>query len=149
MVERRLMKELDELAEFPIIGCSVGPSDSDMRIWEAIITGPEGTPYQCGMFRLKISIPSDYPFASPTVKFLTKIYHPNVFLGSFNVCLGTQQTNWSPTSRISTLLLFIIYTLSNPNADSSAHPEAGRMYKNNLSEFNRIAQEWTRAHARV
>lgn len=31
-----------------------------------------------GIFRLELFLPEEYPMAPPKVRFLTKIYHPNI-----------------------------------------------------------------------
>jgi len=31
-----------------------------------------------GIFKLELFLPEDYPMAPPKVRFLTKIYHPNI-----------------------------------------------------------------------
>ena len=31
-----------------------------------------------GVFRLELFLPEEYPLAPPKVRFLTKIYHPNI-----------------------------------------------------------------------
>lgn len=31
-----------------------------------------------GVFRLELFLPEEYPMAPPKVRFLTKIYHPNI-----------------------------------------------------------------------
>lgn len=36
------------------------------------------TPYQEGVFQLAINVPEQYPLVPPQVRFVTKIFHPNV-----------------------------------------------------------------------
>ena len=40
--------------------------------------GPEGSPFEGGVFKLELFLPEEYPMSAPKVRFLTKIYHPNV-----------------------------------------------------------------------
>lgn len=40
--------------------------------------GPSETPYEGGVFQLAFAVPEQYPLQPPQVRFLTKIFHPNV-----------------------------------------------------------------------
>jgi len=42
------------------------------------MTGPEGSPYERGIFELEVRMGERYPFAPPLVKFITPVYHPNI-----------------------------------------------------------------------
>ena len=41
-------------------------------------SGPEGSPFEGGVFKLELFLPEDYPMSAPKVRFITKIYHPNI-----------------------------------------------------------------------
>ena len=43
-----------------------------------MIRGPQDSPYEGGVFELELFLPEEYPMAAPKVRFLTKIYHPNI-----------------------------------------------------------------------
>jgi peroxin-4 len=43
-----------------------------------LLQGPTETPFEGGTFELSINVPEQYPLVPPTVRFRTKIFHPNV-----------------------------------------------------------------------
>ena len=47
--------------------------------WEAAITGPEGTVFEDGVFVARLMFPQDYPLNPPTMRFTSKIFHPNIY----------------------------------------------------------------------
>jgi ubiquitin-protein ligase len=60
-------------------------SESNIMNWTALLLGPTETPYEGGVFQLKVECGSDYPMAPPKVHFITKviiIILGNVFLSS-------------------------------------------------------------------
>ena len=42
------------------------------------LQGPADTCYENGTFRLDINVPEHYPLVPPSVRFRTKIFHPNI-----------------------------------------------------------------------
>jgi ubiquitin-conjugating enzyme E2 G2 len=75
---RRLLQEYRALTNNPPEGITAGPvSEDDLLHWEALIQGPEGTPFEGGVFPAELRFPKDYPLAPPTMKFLGEIWHPN------------------------------------------------------------------------
>lgn len=75
---KRLFKEYKGLSSDPPEGITAGPiSEDDMFLWEALIQGPEGTPFEGGVFPAELKFPKDYPLAPPKMKFLVEMWHPN------------------------------------------------------------------------
>lgn len=78
---RRLLMEYRALTNNPPDGITAGPvSEDDLLQWEALIQGPEGTPFEGGVFPAELKFPKDYPLAPPKMTFLGEIFHPNGML---------------------------------------------------------------------
>lgn len=76
--QRRLLQEYRALTNNPPDGITAGPvSEDDLLNWEALIQGPEGTPFEGGIFPAELKFPKDYPLAPPSMRFLGEVWHPN------------------------------------------------------------------------
>lgn len=139
---KRIAKELSNLKKDPPANCSAGPEGDDIFHWTATIIGPDGTPYQGGIFYLNITFPENYPFKPPKVHFVTKIYHPNVNSGG-GICLDVLKDNWSPALTITKILISICSLLDDPNPDDPLVPEIARQYKDNRAAYDITARTWT------
>eukprot|EP01059_Diplonema_ambulator_P032460 TRINITY_DN636_c0_g1_i1.p1 TRINITY_DN636_c0_g1~~TRINITY_DN636_c0_g1_i1.p1 ORF type:complete len:149 (+),score=51.39 TRINITY_DN636_c0_g1_i1:39-485(+) len=147
MALRRIKKEYSDLQKEPLANTSAGPvSESDMFTWKATIMGPEGSPYEGGIFFLNIHFPADYPFKPPRLQFTTKLYHPNINSNG-GICLDILKDQWSPALTISKVLLSICSLLTDPTPDDPLVPEIARLYKTNRGQFEQTAKEWTRKYA--
>jgi ubiquitin-conjugating enzyme E2 G2 len=81
--QRRLLQEYRALTNNPPEGITAGPiSEDDLLYWEALIQGPEGTPFEGGIFPAELKFPKDYPLAPPSMRFLGEVWHPNGTLSS-------------------------------------------------------------------
>jgi ubiquitin-conjugating enzyme E2 D/E len=146
MALKRLQKELSEIQKDTPANCSAGPNNNDLFNWEATIIGPTETPYEGGIFKLKILFPADYPFKPPKITFETRIYHPNINANG-GICLDILKDQWSPALNITKVLLSICSLLDEPNPDDPLMPEIAQLFKSNKAEFTRIAREHTVKYA--
>ena len=146
MALKRLQKEVSEIQKDTPVNCSAGPNNNDLFNWEATIIGPTETPYEGGIFKLKILFPADYPFKPPKITFETRIYHPNINANGGN-CLDILKDQWSPALNITKVLLSICSLLDEPNPDDPLMPEIAQLFKSNKAEFTRIAREHTIKYA--
>jgi len=142
----RLYKESLEIQNDPPHNISGGPKNDNLFEWEAVLIGPEGTPYQNGIFILDIFISQDYPMKPPNIIFRTKIYHPNIN-HSGNICLDILKQSWSPSLTISKILLSICSLLNEPNIEDPLVPDIARLYNENRELYFNTAKEWTSIYA--
>ncbi|KAL0082216.1 ubiquitin-conjugating enzyme E2 N [Phycomyces blakesleeanus] len=143
---RRIVKETERLLADPAPEISATPHDDNLRYFDVIIAGPTQSPFEGGVFRLELYLPEDYPMAPPKVRFLTKIYHPNIDkLG--RICLDILKDKWSPALQIRTVLLSIQALLSAPNPDDPLANDVAQHWKENEKDAISTAHEWTRMYA--
>lgn len=72
----------------------------------AVIIGPADTPFEDGTFRLVMHFEEQYPNKPPSVKFISEMFHPNVY-NSGDLCLDILQNRWSPTYDVAAILTSI------------------------------------------
>lgn len=136
--KRRLMRDFKRLQEDPPEGISGAPSEDNIMKWDAVVFGPPDTPYEDCTFNLTMEFSEEYPYKAPSVKFVTDIFHPNIYADG-SICLDLLQSNWSPSYDVSALLTAIQSLLINPNPNSPANAEAAQLYKEDRKEFeNRV-----------
>ena len=147
MAMKRIKKELSDISKDPPSNCTAGPHNDDMFFWDATLFGPRDSPYEGGVFFLRIQFPEDYPFKPPRVGFVTRVYHVNVN-DKGGICLDILKDQWSPALTISKVLLSICSLLTDPNPDDPLVPEIAKKFKNDREGFNKIAREWTQKYAK-
>lgn len=135
-----------QLQEDPPVGVSGAPSENNIMQWNAVIFGPEGTPFEDGTFKLVIEFSEEYPNKPPTVRFLSKMFHPNVYADG-SICLDILQNRWSPTYDVSSILTSIQSLLDEPNPNSPANSQAAQLYQENKREYEKrvsaiVEQSW-------
>jgi len=143
---QRIQKELQEIQRDPPANCSAGPEGDDLYEWQASIMGPKDSPYEGGLFWLKINFPKDYPFKPPKMIFLTKLYHPNI-APSGSICIDILKDQWSPALTVSKVLLCICSLLDDPNPDDPLVPEIATVFQSDREKYNRTAKDWTMLYA--
>ena len=143
---RRINCELKDMTESAPSNCSAGPISDDIFKWQATIIGPEGTPYEGGVFYVRIDFPTDYPFKPPKMMFLTKIYHCNINSAG-GICLDILKDQWSPAPTISKVLLSICSLLDEPNPNDPLVPEIADLLINNKSLHDDNARAYTMKYA--
>jgi ubiquitin-conjugating enzyme E2 A len=138
---KRLVKDFKKMQTESPQGFTASPTSEDNLFqWEALLFGPEDTPWEGGTFKLSLSFTDQYPKVAPKVVFLSKIFHPNVY-GDGRICLDILDNNWSPVYDVYTTLLSLQSLLSDPNPRSPANAEAARLYETDKAVYNQRITE--------
>ncbi|KAL8280918.1 hypothetical protein RQP46_006597 [Phenoliferia psychrophenolica] len=128
-------------------GISAIPHDDNLRYFDVLVTGPDSSPFEGGIFKLELFLPEEYPMAPPKVRFLTKIYHPNIDkLG--RICLDILKDKWSPALQIRTVLLSVQALLSAPNPDDPLANDVAAHWKLDEQAAMQVSREWTAKYAK-
>ncbi|CEO99460.1 hypothetical protein PBRA_001366, partial [Plasmodiophora brassicae] len=133
---RRLMRDFRRLQNDPPQGVTGAPNEDNIMMWNAVIFGPDDTPWEGGTFKLTLAFTEEYPNKAPKVKFVTKMFHPNIYADG-GICLDILQNQWSPIYDIAAILTSIQSLLTDPNPNSPANLEAARLYQENRREYDR------------
>ncbi|XP_018018818.1 ubiquitin-conjugating enzyme E2 K [Hyalella azteca] len=134
----------DEAQKFSI---KLEMDGSDFRHINGEIAGPPDTPYESGNFKLEIKIPDTYPFNPPKVKFLTKIWHPNVSSVTGAICLDILKDQWAAAMTLRVVLLSLQALLAAAEPDDPQDAVVANQYKENRALFTSTARYWTTVHA--
>lgn len=143
---KRIVKETQRLNSEPVPGITAVPHSDNLRYFDVTLDGPIDTPYEGGVFKLELFLPQDYPMEAPRLRFLTKIYHPNIDrLG--RICLDILKERWSPAQQIRTTLLSVQALLSAPNPDDPLANDVASEWKEDQAKAIETAKDWTQKFA--
>jgi len=122
---RRLLMELKKVSSADVSvwqhsgeGVHIFPAPDNLSFWRVLLEGPEGSPFEKGVFVVNVIIPESYPLKPPKIVFETPVYHCNVS-DSGALCLDILLDSWSPVLTIPRCLETIRTLLQNPNTDAS------------------------------
>ncbi|KAF0295855.1 Ubiquitin-conjugating enzyme E2 [Amphibalanus amphitrite] len=111
------------------------------------ISGPPDTPYEGGHFVLDIKIPETYPFNPPKVRFLTRIWHPNISSVTGAICLDILKDQWAAAMTLRTVLLSLQALMAAAEPDDPQDAVVARQYKERPDMFRNTATHWTNKYA--
>ena len=124
----RLSRELSKLqSDSDKLEGIIIETPTDLMLWHAKIKGPTNSPFENGVFDIELKFDTDYPIKPPSVKFLTQMYHPNIYRDG-KICIDILQSEWTPAQNIISLLM-------DPNTSSPANRDAAILYNSDITAY--------------
>ena len=134
--------------------------DGNLFRWEIMIMGPADSLFEGGFFKAEMTFPPDFPNSPPTLKFLSKMWHPNIYPDG-KVCISilhapgedkfnTQESaeeRWRPILGVESVLVSVLSMLCDPNIESPANIDAAKQLRDEPKEFKRAVRRVVRQSA--
>lgn len=108
----------------------------------AYMVGPDGTPYEGGIYRMSVDISGAYPVVPPVLRFVTNIYHINVDFDSGFIS-GAMYTDWTPDHTIKKALEMARLIIMGPILESPVNMGAITEFEMDPDTFTKKAKEFT------
>jgi len=110
--------------------------------------GPKDSPYEGGVWKVHVEIPDGYPYKSPSIGFINKIFHPNIDELSGSVCLDVINQTWSPMYELLNVFeTFLPQLLVYPNPADPLNGEAAALLMNAPEEYEKKVKAYVQQFA--
>mmetsp|Transcript_4040 Transcript_4040/g.12141 ORF Transcript_4040/g.12141 Transcript_4040/m.12141 type:complete len:190 (-) Transcript_4040:120-689(-) len=123
----------------------------EKRPWEFFVKfkGPKETPYEGGTWKVHVELPASYPYSSPSVGFVNRMYHPNVDENSGSICLDVINQSWSPMYDLENIFeVFLPQLLTYPNPSDPLNSEAAKLQIDDIHTYNAKVRDYVEKYAR-
>ena len=130
---KRILNDIRSLKE---CDCNVEQNEDGSNKITFDILGPKDSIYETGKWKILIEFPNQYPYKSPSVGFVNRIYHPNIDFNSGTICLDVLNTEWTPIYNIKHIYeTFIPQLLQYPNPDDPLNEDAATLYLTDKKKY--------------
>ncbi|THW34962.1 hypothetical protein D6C77_08316 [Aureobasidium pullulans] len=108
----------------------------------------DNTPFQGGLWKIHVELPDQYPYKSPSIGFVNRIFHPNIDELSGSVCLDVINQTWSPMYEMVNIFeVFLPQLLRYPNPTDPLNGEAAALMMREPKSYEAKVKEYVTKYA--
>ncbi|PGH11147.1 ubiquitin-conjugating enzyme E2 8 [Polytolypa hystricis UAMH7299] len=123
-------------------------NDNSQQEFYVRFKGPEETPFAGGLWKVRVELPDQYPYKSPSIGFVNRIYHPNIDELSGSVCLDVINQTWSPMyDMINIFEVFLPQLLRYPNPSDPLNGDAAAILMRDPKKYDVRVREYVAKYA--
>ncbi|KAG0640773.1 putative ubiquitin conjugating enzyme Ubc8 [Tuber brumale] len=105
-------------------------------------------PFTGGIWKVHVELPDQYPYKSPSIGFVNRIFHPNIDELSGSVCLDVINQTWSPMfDMINIFEVFLPQLLRYPNPTDPLNGEAAALLMREPKQYEIKVKEYVAKYA--
>ncbi|KAK4048887.1 ubiquitin-conjugating enzyme E2 H [Microbotryomycetes sp. JL201] len=117
--------------------------NDNMQEFYVRFNGPAETPFAGGVWKIHVELPDGYPYKSPSIGFVNRIFHPNIDELSGSVCLDVINQTWSPMYDLLNIFeVFLPQLLRYPNAADPLNGEAAALLMRDAKGYDVKVKEY-------
>ncbi|GKZ65039.1 hypothetical protein AnigIFM50267_007202 [Aspergillus niger] len=121
---------------------------TDHRTLTLICSARVLPPFAGGHWKIHVELPDQYPYKSPSIGFVNRIFHPNIDELSGSVCLDVINQTWSPMyDMINIFEVFLPQLLRYPNPSDPLNGEAAAMLMREPKSYEAKVKEYVAKYA--
>ena len=136
----RIMKEFNQLKNskcISIVKCEF--INGDMNNWLVSFEGSPASPYEDGIFKVKVNLPENFPNGRPYLYFITKMFHQNINQSNGLVSLNLMY-EWVPTRTIEDVFFGFLEVMDNPRVGRGGGEPAKLLAKDRDKFFEKVRE---------
>ncbi|KAJ2008523.1 ubiquitin-conjugating enzyme E2 H [Coemansia thaxteri] len=122
--------------------------NDNMQEFYVRFNGPDDTPFASGVWKVHVELPEQYPYKSPSIGFVNKIFHPNIDELSGSVCLDVINQTWSPMfDMLNIFETFLPQLLRYPNPTDPLNGEAAALMMRDSAAYETKVKDYVQRYA--